>query len=275
MNGSLAKLGKLAFVQGLLLMERIVPKAGIPILLYHRVSPIIGENHVHSIYPEEFEWQMQWLTEHGYRVIGLDEVMDQLDGGAKEKCVALTFDDGHRDILQYAAPVLRHYAARATVFVVSEFVGKNGWLTEDGSFSEGGPGVQKWDLLNWEELRESASVFDLGVHGKTHRPLTELSDAEIASDLDEARNAIVRHTGVRPRFYCYPYGLADERTVAAVRRTGFRGACGTAVGLNRPETDRFLLCRNIVGQGLRGTQFSLLVTEYIRAYNRLGHWLRK
>lgn len=274
MSAGPAKLGKLAVVRGLLLMDRIVPKAGIPILEYHRVSPNIGGEHVHSIYPEEFEWQMRWLAERGYRVIGLEEVVDRLDRGAKDKCVALTFDDGHRDILRYAAPVLRRYSARATVFVVSEYVGQRGWLTADGGFSESGSGIQKWELLSWDELSQGASVFDLGVHGKTHHPLTALSDSEIASDLQEARDTILRHTGVCPRFYCYPYGLADERTAAAVRRAGFRGACGTARGLNTHQNDRFLLCRNEVGQGLREAQFSLLMTEYVRTYRRIGRWLR-
>jgi peptidoglycan/xylan/chitin deacetylase (PgdA/CDA1 family) len=274
-NTTPAKVGKLAVVQGLLLMDRIAPKVGIPILYYHRVSPNIGREHVHSIYPEEFEWQMRWLAERGYRVIGLDEVVDCLDRGATDKCVALTFDDGHRDILRYAAPILRRYSARATVFVVSAYVGRRGWLTADGGFSESGPGIQRWELLSWDELKQGASVFDLGVHGKTHRPLTALSDAEIASELDEARNTILRQTGVHARFYCYPYGLADERTAAAVRRAGFRGACGTEHGLNTPENDRFLLCRNQVGQGLREAQFSLLMTEYVRTYRRMGRWLRR
>jgi peptidoglycan/xylan/chitin deacetylase (PgdA/CDA1 family) len=117
-------------------------------------------------------------------------------------------------------------------------------------------------------------VFDVGVHGKTHRPLTSLTEMEISQDLSEARALITREIGVRPTFYCYPYGSADARTISAVSKLGFAGACGTEKGLNCGGRDRFCMRRNEVGRGLEETHFSLLVTEYALWYSRIGRWAR-
>lgn len=269
------KLGKLAFVQGLLLLNNIVSRSGIPILEYHRVSPNIRPEDVHSIYPHEFEWQMRWLAEHNYRIIGLDELADRLDRGTtRDKCVVLTFDDGHRDILRYAAPILERYSARATVFVVSDYLGKKGWLTPKGAFSETGPGVQYWELLSWDELRQAANVFDIGVHGKTHESVTSLPDSQIRSALADARDVVSQEIGNCSNFFCYPYGKFDDRTANMVRRSGFRGACAATAGLNTENTNRFSLHRNEVGRGLRKSQFSLLMTAYYRVYSDLADVVR-
>lgn len=261
-------------LNGLLWADSIAPFPGIAILEYHRVSPNIGPHDVHSIYPEEFEWQLNWLKENSYRIVGLDEILTSQDHPRGERCVALTFDDGHRDILQYAAPILRRHGARATVFVLSDYVGCAGWLQADGVLAESTFGVQQWSLLTWEELRSGADVFEIGVHGKTHVPLTMLPDARILCELKEARHVIARELGVMPKFYCYPYGLANDRIISAIESLGFSGACGVARGLNRPEHNRFCLRRNEVGRGLNERQFALLTTEYIRLYSALGRMVR-
>jgi len=128
--------------------------------------------------------------------------------------------------------------------------------------------------MNWHELQEAADVLDLGVHGKTHCPVTALSDTEISRELNAASEMIKRSTGTQPRVYCYPFGSANERAAAAVRRVGFRAACGTERGLNNLQTDRFLLRRNEVGRGLCEAQFALLMTQHSRTYSQMAAWCR-
>lgn len=274
MNNKWSSLVRSCCAKALLCAEAVAPIAGIPILLYHRISPNIGPNDVHSNSPEEFERQLAWLKLHGYQTISLDEVLTLRGIEDASRYVAITFDDGHYDNLIYAAPLLRRYGMRATVFVVSDFVGRDGWLQQDGTFREEGGGVQRWSMLSWDNLRSMADVFEVGVHGRTHASLPSLSDTEIARDLNQAREVIAREMGVRPTFYCYPYGVADDRSASAVAALGFAGACEGRRGLNRPDQNPFRLRRNIVGYGVRDSQFALLMTEYVRVYNFVGRAVR-
>jgi peptidoglycan/xylan/chitin deacetylase (PgdA/CDA1 family) len=57
----------------------------------------------------------------GYRIVPLAEVKSRLVARAAERFVALTFDDGYRDNLDHALPVLERHAAPATIFVTTGF----------------------------------------------------------------------------------------------------------------------------------------------------------
>ena len=99
--------------------------AALPILLYHRVAtdgpPELGR---YRVSPDAFEEQLRLLARSGYRGITLAEwgralrARRPVDGRA----VALTFDDGYRDFLTTAWPLLRRYRFSATVFVVTDAV---------------------------------------------------------------------------------------------------------------------------------------------------------
>ena len=67
--------------------------------------------------PDAFRRQMEALAASGQRVVDLYEIGD-LALAPGEAAVALTFDDGYRDVLEDALPVLREHGFPATVFVV-------------------------------------------------------------------------------------------------------------------------------------------------------------
>jgi len=67
------------------------------------------------------------LMEHvarQYNVVSLSRIVDWLEGraGAPERAVAITFDDGYRNVLTNAAPVLNRLGIPATLFVVTDYV---------------------------------------------------------------------------------------------------------------------------------------------------------
>ena len=86
------------------------------VLCYHRVGmggvPLFSE-----LPPEVFEAQMRYIRER-YRVVSLDELCDEMEKPArKEDAVAVTFDDGYRDLYAHALPVLRKYRVPATIYL--------------------------------------------------------------------------------------------------------------------------------------------------------------
>jgi SAM-dependent methyltransferase len=97
------------------------------ILMYHSVAddgpPELGP---YRISPQAFRYQMLYPRHHGYYSVTIE------DWGA---CIAahrplpgrpviLTFDDGYKDFIENAWPILERADFKATVFVVTELVGR-------------------------------------------------------------------------------------------------------------------------------------------------------
>ncbi len=67
--------------------------------------------------PGIFEAQMRYVRRR-YRVLSLDELCEEIEKPSrKEDAVAITFDDGYRDLHTHALPVLRKYQIPATIFL--------------------------------------------------------------------------------------------------------------------------------------------------------------
>src|SRR5437016_3019018 len=97
----------------------------IPILMYHSITEGIGTKHPYyetNTAPMIFARQMKFLSENGYSAVGLDEAVNSLVAGkTMKKTVVITFDDGYRDFITEAFPVLAEYRFTATVFLVTGF----------------------------------------------------------------------------------------------------------------------------------------------------------
>ncbi len=106
-------------------------------LVYHRVHPddaSIEEwgNAVLSVSRRDFDRQMAWLARHR-RCLGLDDAIAQLvEGRLPEKTALVTFDDGYRDNLELALPVLERHGVPATIFVTTGLLdaAKDPWWQE-------------------------------------------------------------------------------------------------------------------------------------------------
>lgn len=86
------------------------------VLCYHRVGiggiPLFSE-----LPPGVFEAQMRYVRER-YRILSLDELCHEMEKPSrKEDAVAVTFDDGYRDLYPHALPVLRKYRIPATIYL--------------------------------------------------------------------------------------------------------------------------------------------------------------
>ena len=102
------------------------------ILTFHHVRPWKAEsfapNRVLEITPDFLDRLLARATASGYRLIPLDRVPDALNEPEAQPFLALTFDDGYRDNVEHALPVLESHAAPFTLFATTGFADRSARL---------------------------------------------------------------------------------------------------------------------------------------------------
>lgn len=198
------------------------------VLTYHSVG---HRDHAMNVLPQAFTQQMQWLAGH-HRVISPTAAAKGENG------VAITFDDGYRDNLTNAAPVLSRLEIPATVFIVTGKLGA--MLDHDSDFDSS-------VLMTWDEVSEIESCgFEIGAHTVSHARLSTLQPEEQHFEILGSAEAITGHLGHNPDAFAYPYGSrldfsATSKTL--VRESGFEFAFSNQYGVNGPDADTWALRR--------------------------------
>ncbi len=105
------------------------------VLMFHHVRPYearaFAPNRMLEITPEFLDVALQRLRQLGYRILGLDAALAELRDGATTSAspfAVLTFDDGYRDNLVHALPVLEKHGAPFTLFITTGFAERSARL---------------------------------------------------------------------------------------------------------------------------------------------------
>jgi len=215
------------------------------ILTYHSLD---DSESVISIPPALFRRQMEFLAASGIPVVPLDQALH------RPGSIAITFDDGFCNLLDHAVPVLERLRLPATIFVVSEYCGRNNnWPSQLH-------GVPDLPLLSWDKLSALPPLISLGAHTMTHPDLRRLSAEECERELCECQGQIEQHLGRPVRCLAYPYGASSPQ-VRSLADRHFELAVGTSLRFLSTRSSRLDLPR-IDAYYLRGW-FSLerLFTE--------------
>jgi peptidoglycan/xylan/chitin deacetylase (PgdA/CDA1 family) len=204
--------------------------------MYHRVGQATaGEPAITralTVATAVFDAQMEWLKRAGFHAITLQQLYDALEHGGPlpPHPIAITFDDGYRDVLWNAAPLLHRLRMRATEFVIS------------GRVDDGDP-----SFLSWPELRRLERMgFAIGSHTVHHLDLTVLPRAQVQYELDASRAALMSHLHRPISWFAYPAGREDALVRALVRRAGYLAAVTTQPGAEQDGRQPFLLHRDAV-----------------------------
>ncbi len=114
-----------AALPGGLRLARRLQKGSVVLVMYHGVvdRPLEVFNWA-QLHRDEFEKQIEFLSEE-YQVFPLREIVARLNRGSAlpERAVCITFDDGFRNNLRFAYPILHKYKAASTVFLVTSLMG--------------------------------------------------------------------------------------------------------------------------------------------------------
>lgn len=185
----------------------------VPILMYHHVGP--WQNWL-FVTKEMFASHLDYLAQKGYTTVTLSEVMSSLQGQGSlpAKPIVLTFDDGYRDFYNNAFPLLQAHNFKATLFVITQFVGGDVYVT-------------------WDELAQmkSSGLITIGDHTLSHRSLPALDFSQTRDQVLSAKNILEEHLGGEVNVFAYPYGGVSNNAENVLKEGGFAAAVTTQRGL--------------------------------------------
>lgn len=188
------------------------------VLCYHAVSP--SWDAPLSVRPDRLERQLKSLLRRGYRGATF---ADAVCRPSASRTLAVTFDDAYRSVLDLAFPILDRLRLPGTVFVPTDFAGKEGpmsWPGIDGWV--GGPHERELHPLGWQELRRLRDAgWEVGSHTVSHPKLTDLDDRALGAELRESRTACEHAMDAPCESIAYPYGDVDARVARASGEAGY------------------------------------------------------
>jgi peptidoglycan/xylan/chitin deacetylase (PgdA/CDA1 family) len=232
----------------------------IPILMYHQVdvpppsgTPLRGM----VVSPQAFAWQMQLIAGLGYRGLSMRELEPYLSGERRGRVLGITLDDGYRNNLVHALPVLQRRGFSATCYVVSDAVGAtNEWDRGNGVATQ--PLMDEADLCRW-----AGAGMEIGAHSRSHADLTKLDDAQAREQISGCRVDLEARFGTPVRHFCYPYGSYGPREATLAREAGYLTATTTRRGRVAPGDDAWQLRRVLMAQATRPWHLlAKLLTRY-------------
>lgn len=197
----------------------------IPILVYHQIAeaPPKGSSPFRGLYvaPAAFARQMAWLKRLGYTGVSMSGLLPYLRGERSGKVVGITFDDGYRNNLTQALPVLVKQGFSSTCYAVSGLLGKtNIW--------DGGIGIPQTPLMDEAEIRQwVAGGQEIGSHTHSHVNLMETDEPGCREEMVLGKTGLEAVLARPVEHFCYPYGHYEARHVELVRELGFATATTT------------------------------------------------
>ncbi|HSJ07311.1 MAG TPA: polysaccharide deacetylase family protein, partial [Longimicrobiales bacterium] len=150
--------------------------------------------------------------------------------------VAITFDDGYRDNVRYAAPLLERHGLPATFFVATAIIGTDRPFPHDSR--EGSAPIPAMDWDDVRSLRDAG--FGVGSHTETHIDCGRAPLEEVRRELVGSMATLQGELQLASMMFAYPYGGRDHITPSARHlaiELGFE-ACLSAYGGSNARLDR-------------------------------------
>ena len=143
-----------------------------------------------------------------------------------EKKILITIDDAFSSFYEVAWPFLKEEKIPFILFVSTETVGRNGYMT--------------WSQI--KELEKENTVY-IGNHSHSHSYLVNLKNKEFINDIDTASKIFNEKLGYNPIFFSYPFGEYSSNIREYISKK-FKFAFGQHSGVidnnkNKYELPRF------------------------------------
>ncbi len=204
----------------------------VPILMYHYVEYVKNKGDTIrqslSLSPYTFEEEVKTLVDAGYTFLTNAELADTLSGivPLPAKPIVLTFDDGYRDFYTDVFPILKKYHIKATVYIISGFLG----------YPNNMDGWQVRELAN-------GGLVEIGAHTVHHAWLKGMQQKELVYEVYRSKKTLEELTGKPVVSFAYPYGVFDVSAIRELADAGYTSAVSTIPGADQYQTHRYFLYR--------------------------------
>ncbi len=155
--------------------------------MYHRFN----ENKYPStnIRMNVFDKQIQMIKNLKYEFYNPKLFEEEFDRVKRKKKILITIDDGFKSFYEEAWPYLKKNNIPFILFVSTEPVGKNGYMT--------------WDQII--EI-ENSKLGIIGHHSHTHEYLIDMTNEDFVNDIETASKIFKIKLGYVPTIFSYPFG---------------------------------------------------------------------
>ena len=197
---------------------------GILALVYHRFD----ENKYPStnIKMDIFKQQIKIIRNLKYNFYDPQDLEKKFHTVKIEKKILITIDDAFSSFYEIAWPYLKKEKIPFILFVSTETVGKNGYMT--------------WDQI--KELEKETIVY-IGNHSHSHDYLVDMKNDDFIIDIDTSSSIFEKKLGYNPIFFSYPFGEYNSLLKEHISKN-FKFSFGQHSGVidinkNRYELPRF------------------------------------
>jgi len=206
-------------------------RPAVRILTYHGVGT--PPRSPFDVTVEDFEEQVSYLK-NNFNVITLKDYLEWKKGLKElpEKSVILTFDDGYRNLVENAVPILSKHDVPATFFIVANKLDEN-----DNRY------------MNEKDVTDASRnpLIDIGSHSQNHRSLGQLSESDAELEAVTSKEKLEACVSRNVDLFAYPYGTFNDfndRACVTLADAGYELGCTSVNGINVKSTNPYKLRRN-------------------------------
>ncbi len=223
---------------------------GILSIMYHRFNE--SKYPSTNIQMEVFDKHMRLIKDLDYNFYDPKLFVEEFEKTKFEKKILITIDDGFKSFYREAWPYLKENKIPFILFVSTEPVGKNGYMT-------------------WDEIKEVES-FDfalIGHHSHTHEYLIDMSNDDFIKDIEIASKIFQEKLGYIPEIFSYPFGEYSNFMKNYISKN-FKVAFGQHSGVIDKNKDKFELPRFPINEKYGNLErFKSLINYYPLEYKSL------
>ncbi|WP_158634061.1 polysaccharide deacetylase family protein [Radiobacillus deserti] len=239
----------------------------VTVLMYHQIIPKKQLNEQHYaengelkdsiVTLEDFSEQMNYLKENNYPILSLKEFELFMSEKKKvpEKSVLITFDDGYKNVFEFAYPVLKQHGFFAVHFIIT------GRITD--KTVEYDPSDHQYASI--EEINRSTDVFDYGnhthsLHQKNNKGTAYLkaySPDKVKKDLAKASKQIGNSTA-----FAAPYGEYSTTTLNILKELDMKMAFTVKAGYAEPTQHTLEIPRQAILPSYTMKDFKYILTKH-------------
>ena len=223
---------------------------GILSLMYHRFD----ENKYPStnINMDIFKQQIEIIKDLKYNFYDPKDLEENFYTTKEEKKILITIDDAFSSFYENAWPYLKKEKIPFILFVSTESIGKNGYMT--------------WDQI--KELVNEPEAY-IGNHSHTHDYLVDLKNQDFINDIDTASSIFNEKLGYNPIFFSYPFGEYNSLIKEHISKN-FKFSFGQHSGVIDNNKDPYELPRFPINEKYGDLKrFKFLINIYPLQYKNL------